>query len=181
MPTIVFFDYDKKKIESYEKVLGKLNKNIIFLHATFEEVLTKYYEKHPFVLVSPANSYGNMCGGFDKDIIKKFPTCKNRVLDLVKRSAYSDSSGRSYIPVGVCKFVELDNKNNVLLMAPTMLTPRNIVGTSNIYLAFSAIYKNIKDLDDSVIVACPCLGTGIGGMSGEESAGQILRFYKQIK
>ncbi len=60
-----------------------------------------------------------------------------------------------------------------------MLTPRNIQETNNVYLAFSAIYKNTKDLGTSVIVVCPCLGTGIGGMSGDESAEQILRFLKQ--
>jgi O-acetyl-ADP-ribose deacetylase (regulator of RNase III) len=177
MPSIVFFDFNKETIQGYEKVLKGKYKNIIFLHYTLDEIVDKYYEDNPIILVSPANSYGDMNGGIDRDIIKKFPLVKERVLKLVKKSAYSDSGNRPYIPVGVCKFVELDDKSNVLLMAPTMLTPRNIVGTNNVYLAFHSIFKNVKDLNSDVVVVIPCLGTGIGGLSGEESAKQIARVF----
>ena len=94
MPNICIFDYNKNKIESYEKILGKFNKKFIFMHATFDDVLEKYYNDHPFVLVSPANSYGNMMGGIDLDIITKFPKCKNSVSDMVKKSDHLDSSNR---------------------------------------------------------------------------------------
>lgn len=179
MPTIVFFDYSEDKIDQYTKILKFAIPNLKFMHATLDDVVDKYYETNPFILISPANSYGDMNGGIDKYIIDKFPLVKKRVLDLVKKSAYHDSSERPYIPVGVANFVELDDKKNILIMAPTMLTPRNIVGTNNIYLAFDAIYKIVKNLSDDVIVAIPCLGTGIGGLSGEESAKQILRVLKQ--
>lgn len=178
MPTIVFFDQDKDKIEQYSKILKYLNLNMKFLHASLDDIVNKYYETNPFILVSPANSYGDMNGGIDKAIIDKFPLVNKRVSALIKKSPYLDSGDRPFIPVGKMDFVELDDKKNILIVAPTMLTPRNIVGTNNIYLAFSAIYKNIKCLDDNVIIAIPCLGTGIGGLTGEESAKQILRVLK---
>lgn len=178
MPTIIFFDQNNDKINQYNKILKFAIPNLKFLHATLDNIIDEYYETNPFILVSPANSYGNMNGGIDKYIIDKFPLVNKRVQSLIKKSPYVDSSERSFIPVGKMDFVELDDKKNILIVAPTMLTPRNIVGTNNIYLAFSAIYKNIKDLDDNVIVAIPCLGTGIGGLSGEESAKQILRVLK---
>jgi O-acetyl-ADP-ribose deacetylase (regulator of RNase III) len=177
MPTIVFFDQNEQIIKQYENILKDISSDIVFINATLDEIVNKYYKTNPFILVSPANSYGDMNGGIDKSIIDKFPLVKQRVLNMVKKSPYVDSSFRPYVPVGVANFVELDDKHNILIMAPTMLTPRNIVGTNNVYLAFSAIYKDIKMLDNSVIVACPCLGTGIGGLTGEESAKQILRTF----
>lgn len=173
MPTIIFFDYNKEKISQYQKVLGNIN-NTIFINCLLEDLFKKY---NVDILVSPANSYGAMTGGIDRDIVKLFPVVEKNVLKKVNESVYSDSSSRKYIPVGKCKHVSLNN-GKILLIAPTMQLPQNIVGTDNIELAFSAILEAIKHLDDCVIVACPCLGTGVGGMSGTESAMQILSAWK---
>lgn len=183
MPTYVFFDYDKNKINVYEKILSKnKNHNFIFLNCDLEQILEKFYtnSKFPFILVSPANSYGDMTGGIDRDIIKHFPVCKQGVLDIVNTTGIRDSSGRKHIPVGDCRFVKLDSKYNALIMAPTMETPKNIVGTPNVYLAFKSIYFNTQQFASSVIIAIPCLGTGIGGLSGEESALQIMKFLDKL-
>ncbi len=179
-PLFVFFDQTKEKIDGYQKYLSSYP-NMIFIHGTLDDILNTYYNKStPFVLVSPANSYGNMRGGIDLCIIRKFPECEKKVLDEVKKSPYIDSTSRNIIPVGKCRCVELDNKQNVLIIAPTMETPKNIQGTENVYAAFKAIYKVTKQLSKNTIVACPCLGTGIGGMSGEDSALQILKYLQYV-
>lgn len=121
-----------------------------------------------------------MTGGIDREIVKKFPKCKQAVLYIVRTTGVNDRSGRKHVPVGSCKLVQLDTLPSALLMAPTMETPKNIVGTNNVFLAFSAIYENIKHLNNMTIVAIPCLGTGIGGMTGEESASQILKYFKKV-
>lgn len=181
MPTFVFFDLNKEKIDAYEKYLNCYN-NMIFIHGSLDEILEKYYQNktNPFILVSPANSYGNMKGGIDYAIIKKFPKCERRVIDAVGQSKYTDSGGRHIVPVGKSTVVKLDNKSGLLLMAPTMETPKNIQGTNNVYAAFRTIYKSTEQLSSKTIVAIPCLGTGIGGMSGEESVLQILQFMKSL-
>lgn len=171
MPKIIFFDYNKDKISQYQKVLGNID-NTSFINCSLDDLFKKY---NVDILVSPANSYGIMTGGIDRDIVKLFPTVEKNVLKKVNESVYNDSSLKKYIPVGKCKHVPLNNNGKILLIAPTMQLPHNIVETNNIELAFSAILKAIKNLDDCVIVACPCLGTGVGGMSGTESAVQILR------
>lgn len=125
-----------------------------------------------------------MKGGIDYAIIKRFPKCEKRVLELVKSSKYVDSEDRNIIPVGKCGCVPLDNSHGadgLLIVAPTMETPKNIKGTTNIYLAFKAIYDIVKKLNSITIVACPCLGTGIGGMSGKESALQIKLVLENVK
>lgn len=141
-----------------------------------DDIIDVFYGKNKIVLVSSANSYGNMKGGIDRDIIKKFPLCEKRVLEAINKCLHYDSSGRPFLPVDECKFVELDNNKNVLINAPTMKFPKNIQGTNNVYLAFKSIYEYVNVLNVDIIIACPCLGTGIGGMSGTESANQIFQY-----
>lgn len=182
MPTFVFFDYNKDKIEAYSKILSGSHNDLVFLNCTLDEILVKYFG-NPFILVSPANSYGDMSGGIDRDIVKKFPKCKQAVLDIIKTTGIKDRSGRNHIPVGSCRLIQLDiinNKPRALLIAPTMETPKNIVGTNNVLLTFATIYKSTKNLSNVTIVAIPCLGTGVGGMNGEESALQILKWFKEV-
>lgn len=188
MPKFVFFDRNKKNIEEYKNILSntpsklsKLSFNFIFIHGTLDDILDRYYEDFPLVLVSPANSYCNMKGGIDYSIIKKFPKCEKRVLEKLSQSKYKDSTGRKILPVGKSFCVELDDKQNALLVSPTMETPRNIVGTNNIYLSFSVIWKTVENLGPNTIIACPCLGTGIGEMTARDSAIQILNFLMDIE
>jgi O-acetyl-ADP-ribose deacetylase (regulator of RNase III) len=171
MPKFVFFDINENKIESYKKLLGKF-KNTSFFHGSLDKVIEKYDVS---VLVFPANSFGIMTGGIDRDIASKYPDVVKNVLDKVNQSTYRDSGGRHYIPVGICEAVLLKNTdaNKCLLIAPTMFLPQNIVSTKNVAIAFRAILGKVKVLGNHIIVACPCLGTGVGGMSGEESAAQI--------
>jgi O-acetyl-ADP-ribose deacetylase (regulator of RNase III) len=171
MPKIVFFDINADKIDSYKKLLGNF-KNTSFFHGSLDRVIEKY---NVSVLISPANSFGVMTGGIDRDIAGKYPDVVKNVLNKVRQSTYKDSSGRHYIPVGMCEAVMLENSdiNKCLLIAPTMFLPQNIVGTKNVAMAFRAILGKIKFLGNHIVVACPCLGTGVGGMSGEESATQI--------
>lgn len=177
MPHFLFFDMNADKINDYKKILGSI-KNTSFFIGTLDNLV----KLHNFnVIVSPANSFGVMTGGIDSDIAKKWPDVVKNTLDVVKKSKHFDSSGNNYIPVGMCEGVLLDNKrkNKCMLVAPTMFLPKYIVGTQNVFLAFNAILGKTKSLDSSVIIACPCLGTGIGGMSGEESALQIKEAFQK--
>ena len=176
-PTFIFFDKIKEKIDAYDDILGNFT-NIKFVCGSLDDIIKKYYHRYRFGLVSPANSYGDMCNGINRDIVKQFPLCQKNVLELIKRSSYKDPCRNPYMPVGVCGISTLDNKDNISLVAPTMTTtPQNIQGTDNVYLAFSAICQVMKKLPTDMIILCPCLGTGIGGMTGEESAKQIVKFF----
>ena len=169
----LFFDLNEQKINEYKKILGHI-KNTIFECNTLDEIFQKYDVD---ILVSPANSYGIMTGGIDRDIAKKYPMVVKNVNDRVSVSKYSDSAGRKYIPVGACEAVNLDNDKKILLIVPTMLLPKNIIDTQNVKIAFTAMLKKIKVIHDSkynVLLACPCLGTGVGQLTGTYSANQIL-------
>jgi O-acetyl-ADP-ribose deacetylase (regulator of RNase III) len=172
LPHILFFDYDKSKINKYLDILGGIN-NTSFHHGELKNIMMKYNVKG---LISPANSYGIMTGGIDKEIVKLYPEVQKNVINKINSLNYKDSIGKKYIPVGSCEIVVLDSHNNsLLLIAPTMFLPKNICYTDNVYNAFKAILNKLRNMDDKLIICCRCLGTGIGGMSPEESATQILK------
>ena len=158
---ILFFDIDSTKIKEYENILGEI-KNLDFVHGSLDDIMEKYTVD---VLVSPANSFGVMTGGIDRDIANKYPMVVQNVNNKINESHRLDSGGRKYIPVGSCEAVSLDNKKKIMLIAPTMFLPKNIVGTNNVALAFVAILNKTKRLwhtEREVLMACPCLGTGVG-------------------
>lgn len=169
MHQFLFFDINKNKINEYKSTLQQFT-NTSFLNSSLDDLVTNYKFD---ILVSPANSFGDMRGGIDEFISKKWPGIDKNVLSKVSESKYVDYSDKKYIPVGHCEIVSLDIKTNkYLLIAPTMYLPGNIYGTNNVERAFSAIMKQIENYKN-VIIACPCLGTGIGGLSGTDSALQI--------
>jgi len=171
MPSFIFFDYNKEKIVEYREIL-KSHIDAQFYYGTLVDVMKNFDIN---VLVSPANSYGIMTGGIDRDIVEMYPMVIDNVNAKINQSSDFDSGGRKIIPVGRCEAVSLNNKDKIMLIAPTMFLPKNIEGTFNVFHAFSAILKLTDKLPKNVLIACPCLGTGVGGLSGTKSAMQILR------
>ena len=134
-------------------------------------------------IVSPANCHGFMDGGIDAYYMKLFPGIQQRV--EAKIATYNIESplfGRPVLPIGSCVPVKTMNlKIPYLLSVPTMFLPEKIDGTQNVYHAFlsillylAEIVKQLQNHDNlQIIIACPCLGTGIGQMSYKESGKQI--------
>jgi O-acetyl-ADP-ribose deacetylase (regulator of RNase III) len=62
-----------------------------------------------------------------------------------------------------------------------MVTPKKIVGTNHPYLAFLASLR-IAHKQGYLLerIVCPGLGTGVGGISGEESAKQIFQALEEF-
>lgn len=189
-PTLLFFDWDQKMIDEIKDVLeGKIEK------ARFERRDVRSINADVFV--SPANSYGYMDGGID-DFYERsmWPEIGVRV-----RRAFTDVShektiyGRKTLSIGSALIVHVgptkvsgkveegpSGKPIRLISAPTMELPHNIEGTpQNVYYAMYAIFKLCQSLDDNELVAIPGMGTGVGGLSGRESAEQILRAYMDLK
>ncbi|QGR53682.1 macro domain-containing protein [Moumouvirus maliensis] len=178
--TIIFFDLNQNKIKEYQSVLSniKCNINLIFIHSDFEKLL----EKNLFhAIVSPANSFLSMTGGIDSVYAECFPGVEDKLRKVSneKKYAISDIEYKSthyIVPVGKCIVSETGNKKcPYIIAAPTMKTPKDINYTNNIYLAMCSILNKIKTLDDAIIIGCPCLGTGIGGLSAKKSALQVKK------
>ncbi|AZL89761.1 macro domain containing protein [Megavirus baoshan] len=178
--TIIFFDTNKDKINSYREILAKIkcNTNIMFKHCDFEELLENNILH---AVVSPSNSQLSMTGGIDKTYADCFPNIEHKLRKICRKKKYEQcdikSSGTNYIvPVGKCIVAATNNDNCPYIMAaPTMLTPQDINSTNNVYQAMRAILKKASGLNRSIIIGCPCLGTGIGNMDANISAKQVKR------
>lgn len=162
-PTFVFFDHDQNFINVYEQKLKHIIPNSIYICSDLAALI----QNHPEInsIVSPANSYGFMNGGIDKYIDELFQV-EQTVKHMIEKCGQTDDGLRKYLPVGKCEQVKINNSQNVnfLFVTPTMITPQSIQYTNNIELAFLALLNKLHFLQN-IVIACPCLGTGVGMMA----------------
>ena len=120
------------------------------------EYLSAFMDSHPEVvgIVSPANSFGLMDGGYDKAIIDYLgPKAQTNVLTTL------DAVYNGYQPVGTCLAVPFSKY--VILHTPTMRTPEPIMDYRVIYDCMRSCLLKAKEnkCEDIVVPA-------FGGLTG---------------
>jgi O-acetyl-ADP-ribose deacetylase (regulator of RNase III) len=120
------------------------------------------------------NSFGDMGGGVDRAIDGFFAgLAQDAVQDAIRRDFFNE------LPVGSAVIVRPSPKKPILIYAPTMRVPGNVGTTINAYLAMRAIL--IAATKEGVgSLACPTLGTGVGGLTPEDAADQMFQAYRLI-
>jgi O-acetyl-ADP-ribose deacetylase (regulator of RNase III) len=143
--------------------------DVSIINSPFEEVAS--YQ----AIVSPANSFGLMDGGFDQALIDYFGT---ELMYKVQQYIINNYFGEQ--PVGTAFAMHTDNPTHpYLIHAPTMRVSMNISQTDNVYNAMRAIISTaINSNFDSVL--CPGLGTLTGQVPYEQAAKQMYLGYKSI-
>lgn len=132
-------------------------------------------------LVSPANSFGMMDGGIDKDITEYFG---NQLERRVQEHILSNYSGEQ--PVGTSFIIPTHHPNHPFLAhTPTMQTPQDITGTKNVYYAMKAMLSAVQEYNVShgnpiQTVLCPGMGTLCGNMMASEAVAQMLLAYQHF-
>ncbi len=130
-------------------------------------------------MVSPANSFGLMDGGVDAAITRFFGV---GLMQAVQKRIIEDYLGEQ--PVGTSMIVATGmDKHPFLAHTPTMRVPLTISHTDHVYLAMSAMLREVhhhNQHDERKInsVACPGLGTGVGRVPFREAARQMSLAYK---
>ncbi len=175
--TLLFFDHNEKFVETYDKVIGKFvseNIKVHFVHGDVEDIYTMY---NVLALVSPANSFGFMDGGIDNVYMEMFPDIQKRVQERIKQFGIQTELDRYALPIGCAMSVSTkDDLCPLMLCVPTMFFPGDITETQNAYWAMRGLLKLIQTtLPENIIVGIPCFGTGVGKMTAEQSAKQILQ------
>nr|WP_042184859.1 macro domain-containing protein [Kibdelosporangium sp. MJ126-NF4] len=137
-------------------------------------------------VVSPANSYGWMRGGVDAVYGQVFPGIEQTV-----RSAVLAFHGGE-LPVGEALIVPTGvPMPSWLISAPTMREPgeRLPEDTVHPYLAARGVFRLWHEgyLDEGVLirdvirtVAIPGLGTGVGGVTPETCARQVMAAWDEV-
>lgn len=147
------------------------------------QVLAGDYFQHPAdAMVSPANSFGIMDGGLDLAIRDTLGyAVQTRLQEVIVEKHHGE------LPVGSAEIIETGHDSwPHLIAAPTMRIPEPVSNTLNAYLAFRAILVAVKNFNraggsrriDSVV--CSGLATGIGGMTAQRCARQMLLAYKNV-
>lgn len=124
-------------------------------------------------VVSPANSFGFMDGGFDKDLYAYFgPSIQQRVQEAVS------SRPEGHLPVGASALIRTgDERIPFLIIAPTMTLPEQ-VDARNAYRAMRAVLRIARASESHFShIYCPGLTTGVGETAPEEAAAQMARAY----
>lgn len=129
-------------------------------------------------LVSPANSFGFMDGGFDESISQLFD---RKIQPLVQNIIRTKHSGE--LLVGAAEIVPTGFEQfPYLICAPTMRVPQNVGASVNAFLAMRAILIaatnfNRQNNDAIKSVAIPGLCTGYGKMPFDRCALQMREAY----
>lgn len=132
-------------------------------------------ENKSIAIVSPANSYGLMDGGYDKAIIDYFG---KELQDSVQNEIMNRYCGEQ--PIMSSLSINIPNHNKcVLIHTPTMRTPELIVDVTTIYhCTRSSIIESICSLCDTIIL--PAFGGLTGGRSPYTVAYYMERALSQL-
>lgn len=126
-------------------------------------------------LVSPGNSYGQMDGGIDGAISAEFGAVQRNVWRMLAERHHG------YQPVGTAEVVETgDPRCPFLVHAPTMRMPMRLRGAAELHV-YDALWAALLAADrhgDIGTLACPGLGTGVGGVAPERAAQLMGAAYR---
>ncbi len=184
---LLFFDHHPEKVESYRQVIDNLGKDVPFppprerIRVSFAcaDVRNLLQQQAVDVVVSPANSLGFMDGGIDMYYMQLFPGIQQSVQQRIRSFGVTSALGRHMLPVGSAILVSTGNPACPFLASvPTMFLPEDINGTRNVYWATLGLLAVLTSFGMGrngrlLRVAVPCMGTGVGKLSAQDSAQQI--------
>lgn len=175
---ITFVDLNEEVIDALREQFSDVPE-AKFAVGSFEQVDFDY-------IVSPANGFGLMDGGFDAALTRRYGKQLQEHVQTVISSLYAGEQ-----PVGTA-FVTPVNTNPAhthsvgpfLVHAPTMRVPADIRGTANVYMAMKAILLAVKQHGGGFPVtkrlATPGLGTLTGRMTAESAAEQMRYAWNHV-
>ncbi len=153
------------------KTMFLMYKNVTVVTSDFLEFMDKY--ENVECIVSPANSYGYMNGGFDAAISDYLGwDFQEKVQQYIKDNYYGEQLVGS-------SFIIDAPKNKKLIHTPTMIEPSIIKDEKIVYTAMRstlicALNNNIK----SIVV--PTFGTGTGEVNYQVAANLMRKGLHQI-
>jgi O-acetyl-ADP-ribose deacetylase (regulator of RNase III)/exonuclease III len=177
---LLFFDHTEKNIQSYNKHISidTPEYKALFICSDVKQLVKDYTVTF---LLSPANSAGFMDGGIDMIYMEMFPGIQNKVQTEIAKFNIVTPLGLKVIPIGSNILVKTDDMQTpYMCCCPTMFSPGSITTKAdNVYWAFTGLLQTLKHYTniEKLVVAIPCLGTGVGMMKPGQSARQIQKAF----
>lgn len=127
-------------------------------------------------LVSPANSFGYMDGGFDAQIVDNLGSSIETQVRYEIEACYFGE-----INIGEAFRLFIDKRSyKYLIVAPTMRVPMDVHLTTNAYVAFRAMLREAFICIHIKSIVTPTFCTGIGKMDPYVAATQMKMAYRNI-
>ena len=124
-------------------------------------------------IVSPANSYGFMDGGIDRQYVNFFgESIEQKLQNAIARRE------EGYLPIGAAEIIKTcHSRIPYLIAAPTMITPEAVSAENCFYATIAILTIAFKHQDTITKIYCPGLGTGIGKVSPQIAAKEMAMAY----
>lgn len=181
---IYLLDINKEMTDAWHKYFDLPNVEII------NEDFATFMNKHPNIeaVVSPANSFGLMDGGYDKAITDYFgKRLMKDVQDVILRDWYGEQPVGTSISIPILDSFydkQIDDEkilqcNPILIHTPSMRTPEQIVDYRIIYQCMrTTLIEALKQGVDSIVI--PAFGGLTGRVPYDVIAKMMFLAYKQI-
>lgn len=172
---------DGMKIYFVERNVNKLEK----LKLYFKDETNIEYVNNDFIefiknnkvdcVVSPANSFGLMDGGFDLAITKWYgDDLQKKVQQYIIDNYYGEQ------PIGTSFIIETNKEPKYLIHTPTMRVPERILDSRTIYHCMrSCLIEAKKNNIESIVI--PMFGGQTGCIDSNTIASMMYEAYKQLQ
>lgn len=173
MPYLYLAAVKDELARAYEKTFAGVDR----VEITRDD-FASFMNRHPDVdgIVSPANSFGLLTGGFDKAIREYFGMeLQKAVREKIQTEWFGEQT------VGTSMALDIPgNPGKKLIHTPTMRTPSVILDYQVVYLCMrSALMAAIEEGTEALLV--PAFGGGAGKVPAEVIARNMRSAYDQIK
>lgn len=146
--------------------------DVTVVHMAFEDFMKTHTIQ---CVVSPANSFGLMDGGYDEALTAWYGhQLEQRVQQYILDRYYGEQ------PVGTSFLIDAGKDNQVLIHTPTMRTPQEIVDPRIIYQCMrTTLMEAQRHSIDSILI--PMFGGATGNVKPQTVAKFMWQAYHQIQ
>ena len=170
---IILLDINKDMVRAWDSLFARCN-NIRVIHSSLQD----YIADNPDIkcVVSPANAFGQMTGGFDLAISGIFGW---ELQDKVKEELLIKFYGEQPIGSSIC--IDIPGWDAKLIHTPTMRTPSRIKDSEIIYTCMrSTLICAMENLNPGDTIIIPAFGALCGGIDKELVAEEMYDAYATI-
>ena len=168
---IYIIEKDFNKFKCLKVFFGDLE-NVILVNNDFESFIK---ENKVQCVVSPANSFGLMDGGYDLALTNWYG---NQLQERVQKHIIDNYYGEQ--PVGSSFIIETNKDNQLLIHTPTMRIPERIKDEKVIYQCMRTTLMLAKDNNiESILI--PMFGGSAGGVNPQTIAKLMRLAYDQLQ
>ncbi|MBQ7790394.1 MAG: macro domain-containing protein [Bacilli bacterium] len=145
--------------------------DVVLVNTDFKTFMDEYYVE---CIVSPANSYGLMDGGYDKAIKMYFKEdIQEKVQNYIIKNYYGEQ------PIYTSFIIDINDKQK-LMHTPTMRIPEKIIDERAIYQCMRSVLIEAKQNNiESILI--PMFGGLTGGVHPQNISKMMRLAYDQIQ